>query len=116
LVQETAVNAKTTGGKGAARLSRNQIQNSRNAETQRDVEKRREKEASANLCASALSLRSLRANQDIAVQRDAQNGDANSFELTHPAGEGASLSKSLRLCVGSQVSAPGGEAAATARE
>ena len=38
--------------KGAARPSRNQSQNSLNAETRRDAEKRREREPSAKLCES----------------------------------------------------------------
>src|ERR1035437_5616899 len=69
------------GAMEAARPSRNRMQTSSNAETQRARSNAEEKSiffllslrSSANLCVSALNLRRLRANPDIAVQwcRDA---------------------------------------------
>jgi hypothetical protein len=66
------------GAKGTARQSRNRSQNSFNAETQRARRNAEEKSfffhlslrPSANLCVSALILCSLRANRDIAKERN----------------------------------------------
>src|ERR1035441_8375212 len=66
------------GAMDAARPSRNRIQTGLNAETQRARSNAEEKSiffllslrSSANLCVSALILRSLRANPEIAVQRE----------------------------------------------
>ena len=89
----------------AARPSRNRSQTSFNAETQRAQSNAEEKtiffllslRSSANLCVSALVLRSLRANPEIAVQRRQEAktqrsrrwGGEDRLKFTHPAGEGA---------------------------